>query len=362
MRRSGAAALVLIAALASTCGKKGDPLPPLRRFPPRVADLAARRTSDHIDLTFTVPAANMDGSTPVALDRIEVYGLTAPAADPPATPAQLLDDPRNLIGRVLVRPADAAAGPDDRRPLPGERASLTDPLDPTLVSGGLVRYIAAVVVTGSGRGRQGPASDVLSVPIDPLPAAPETVTVSHSETTIRILWAPVAGAETTSFEVSRAGAAGESGVGDLVTAPATLNEVEMPIGAFGRENCFRVRALRATGPVTAEGAFGADHCITPVDTYPPPAPTGLRALQENASVTLIWNGVAASDLGGYVVLRGEGVGDNLQPLIRTPIGETTYRDAGVRAGTTYSYAVYAVDRAAAPNVSQLSNRETVTVR
>ena len=45
-----------------------------------------------------------------------------------------------------------------------------------------------------------------------------------------------------------------------------------------------------------------------------------------------------------------------------PIGETTYRDASVRAGTTYTYAVYAVDRAATPNVSQLSNRETVAVR
>ena len=85
-------------------------------------------------------------------------------------------------------------------------------------------------------------------------------------------------------------------------------------------------------------------------------------MQEDAVVTLIWTGVDAADLGGYVVLRGEGAGENMQPLMRDAVTDTTFRDTTVRPGMTYSYAVYAVDRAPTPNISQLSNRQTVTVR
>ena len=147
--RRGGVVLVVTAALVSACGMKGDPLPPLRRFPARVADLAVRRTSDQIEVTFTVPAANMDGSTPVALDRVEVYAATAPAADPPLTPAQLFGDARNVIGRIVVRPTDSAAsGPDDHRLRPGERASFIDRIDPS-TGGNVTRYVGAVAMSGS---------------------------------------------------------------------------------------------------------------------------------------------------------------------------------------------------------------------
>jgi hypothetical protein len=72
--------------------------------------------------------------------------------------------------------------------------------------------------------------------------------------------------------------------------------------------------------------------------------------------------VQASDLAGYVVLRGEGSAAALLPLFREPIKETTYRDTTAVAGATYSYAVYSVDSSPAANVSPLSARETVTVR
>ena len=58
------------------------------------------------------------------------------------------------------------------------------------------------------------------------------------------------------------------------------------------------------------------------------------------------------------MLRGDGATANLQPLMRTPIQETTYRDTTVAAGQTYTYAVYAVDTAPTPNVSPLSDRQT----
>ena len=357
------AAVVLSMGLVSVCGcgMKGDPQPPVRQVPVRIADLSARRTTDRIELALTVPPANPDGSTP-ATDRVEIYALTsaADAVSPPS--AQALIDAGNIVGRVPVRPAgQPASGPEDRRVQSGDRARVVDLLATAPSVSGATRYFTAVVVTGSGRGRPGPASDVVAVPMDSLPVAPSTVTLSHDETTIRVAWSSEQSAAL--FDVTRSDSPAEPQSGELITpAPVSATEITAPVGAFGRESCFRVRAIRVTGSVTAEGPLSAPRCITPADTYPPPAPRGLRAVQENAFVTLTWTGVEATDLAGYIVLRGEGAGENMQPLMRDAVTETTFRDSTVQPGVTYSYAVYAVDRAAKPNISQLSNRETLTVR
>jgi fibronectin type 3 domain-containing protein len=85
-------------------------------------------------------------------------------------------------------------------------------------------------------------------------------------------------------------------------------------------------------------------------------------VQEGAAVVLSWSAVEASDLAGYVVLRGPAVGDALQPLMRDPVRETTFRDNSAAAGASYVYQVYAVDTAVPANVSQLSTRQIVAVR
>ena len=65
---------------------------------------------------------------------------------------------------------------------------------------------------------------------------------------------------------------------------------------------------------------------------------------------------------GYHRARGEAPGDTLTPLTPEPIRETTYRDAAVKPGVAYVYAVVAVDTAAKPNRSEYSNRVTEVVR
>jgi hypothetical protein len=59
------AGLLLVVASVGACGKKGNPLPPLRPVPARIADLTAVRTRGQVELQFTVPAVNLDGTTPV---------------------------------------------------------------------------------------------------------------------------------------------------------------------------------------------------------------------------------------------------------------------------------------------------------
>ena len=60
----------------AACGKKGPPLAPIVRIPSAVAMIQAQRVGSDAFVTLTVPAKNIDGSMPVDISRIEVYGYT----------------------------------------------------------------------------------------------------------------------------------------------------------------------------------------------------------------------------------------------------------------------------------------------
>jgi len=69
-------AALSIASLA--CGKKGPPLAPIVHIPAAVEHIEARRRGENVSLTVTVPAKNIDGTIPVDVGRIEVYGKPVP--------------------------------------------------------------------------------------------------------------------------------------------------------------------------------------------------------------------------------------------------------------------------------------------
>jgi predicted small lipoprotein YifL len=356
--------LLLVVALAA-CGKKGNPLPPLRPVPARIADFAASRTQGQVELRFTVPAANLDGTVPVAIDRIDIYGLRAAEGQAPPPAGQLSGDPRNLIESLPVRRPVTAAGEAEATvvstlvPQPGDVAVYVDRTDAAEQAGVAAMYYVAVPVVGTGRGRRGPPSPVAQVPLGALPAPPTNVALSHDETSVRATWTPAAPGQ--AFRVVRLPRDAGQSREVLTPEPVTAGEFVVPT-EFDRELCVAIQAVQVTGPVSIEGALSERVCITPADRYPPPVPGDLRVVQEGTAVTLIWEAVEAADLAGYIVLRGEGTTATLVPLLRSPIRETTYRDTTAAAGTTYTYAVYAVDSSRAANVSALSNRETITVR
>ena len=79
-----------------------------------------------------------------------------------------------------------------------------------------------------------------------------------------------------------------------------------------------------------------------------------------AGVELVWGTGEAADLAGYIVLRGDGTNGTLAPLTPTPIASSSYTDTTARAGSTYVYAVAAVDKAG--NRSEVSNKAPATAR
>jgi hypothetical protein len=200
----------------------------------------------------------------------------------------------------------------------------------------------------------------LPVPIGPVPLAPQQATLTYDESTLTLTW--VTGAEGQTFHVYDATPPVSDVAKPVTTVPLAVASFTRPV-VFGQPVCFVVRGVKAAlGPISLESPASNTACVTPADTFAPPAPSGLIAFAAPGSITLTWDGVAAADLAGYLVLRGEGTGEKLQPLTAAPVTGTSFTDTTARAGTRYVYAVVAVDTAVPANRSKESNRVEETGR
>ena len=276
------------------------------------------------------------------------------------------------------------------------------------------RFYVAYGVNRSGQ-RGGP-SPRFAVAFDALPAPPGKPRLETKDKTLEITWDPPAGAAaaierpatdlllpvTTRgtllpvlpaynvYLVSKSVPPGAPGAVHPPEMPLPLNPVPLTVPTFvddkiefGVERCYQVRTVNTVGAtaqidtatttlpkgpaVTAiaaisESAPSAIACATAADTVPPPAPTGLAAVASSGAISLIWTGVEASDLAGYLVLRSSTPDGPLTPIFKEPIREATYRDTNVRPGASYVYAVVAVDTAKPPNQSPMSNKAYETAR
>ena len=128
---------------------------------------------------------------------------------------------------------------------------------------------------------------------------------------------------------------------------------------FGRTHCYTVRAQR--GPVISDASPRT--CITPIDIFPPAAPTGLAAVPSEGGISLIWEPNPEIDLGGYLVLRREPGDATLRQLTPAPIADARFRDTGVQPGRRYIYSVVALDtQLPLPNTSPESAPVEETAR
>jgi hypothetical protein len=333
--------LLALAFAGAACGQKGPPLAPLRRVPAGLQDFSARRTAGTVRLVFTPPAANTDGSTPPDLGRVEVYALTV--AKPEEAPA----------GDAFLQKASVVATLD--KPVPGERATLEEQIG-SQEEPGAVRVYVAVPVSRRGSHR-GPASPraIVSLAEAPLPAG--GVRAQHDAKAITVEWLP-ATEGSTGYNVYETkdgvDAASPLNPAPLKTPPFTDARL-----AFGVERCYVVRTLAGAETAFVESGSSAPACVTPRDTFPPAAPTGLNVVGGEGVISLIWDANTEPDLGGYLVLRGEAPGEKLTRLTPDPIRDTTFRDENVKPGVRYVYVVVAVDTATPPNVSAQARVEEI---
>jgi hypothetical protein len=321
-------------------GQLGNPAQPVAvpLWPPPPPPLAVQATTREtgIALTWTAPA----------ILRRPVMEHAPPPA--PAAPA-----PKG-------RPDVSAAGsppPDD----PGEQAEDADEDEdegapheqPPLPESGAPPAAAA------SEDEDASAAEPQSAPSGLLPARP------------KIAWPAV----TIGYHVyevapphpARAAAAAKAGEPPplprrLTPAPIKRTEYSDARVEYGVERCYVVHTVETVGDLAVASEASEPACLEAADVFPPAPPKSLAAVASDGAISLIWEANSETDLRGYIVLRGRAPGAPTERLTPEPIRESAYRDASVKPGTRYVYAVIAVDTGTPPNASAPSNRVEETAR
>ena len=113
--------------------------------------------------------------------------------------------------------------------------------------------------------------------------------------------------------------------------------------------------------VRLESAASPEVCLTPVDTFALPPPTGLVGVSAGDAILLTWDESPRPDAAGYRIYRGENDGGPFELLNEELLTAPTFRDGAASPGVAYLYYVTAVDDAPAQNESEASEYDEVTL-
>ena len=106
---------------------------------------------------------------------------------------------------------------------------------------------------------------------------------------------------------------------------------------------YRIKAINGAGTSERSRWFHIDTPAAPV----PDQPTGLEATESHGQVVLTWDDPGDDTITGYVILRRVRVnntgGDFSVLVANTGTAATTYTDATVADGTTYTYRIKAIN-------------------
>jgi hypothetical protein len=303
-----------VAALFLTsCGYIGDPLPPLANVPPRVEDLAAIQRGSVIISHLTIPQLTTEGKPiprPLTFDLRIGPNLTE----------HFDENEWASRARHIVTPE--LTGPIATYEIPAAEWAGKE-------------VILAVRITASNGKMSGWSNFVIVPVIAPL-ATPASVTPTATAKGVHLTWR----ADGKTFRILRKSDTGEYGV----MATVETSEWTDTSAEFGKHYTYLVQTLAHVGNnKEAESDLSAEAGITPVDTFPPATPAGLRADSAPASIELAWDRSTETDLAGYRVYRAaaNGTFEKVADLSAIP----TWSDHAVESGKTYRYALTAFDQA-----------------
>jgi hypothetical protein len=367
------AGVVLVAFFGSGCGKKGDPLPPLRPTPAAVTNLRVAQRGDQLEIRFTAPRASTDGAR---LPVLEVEMLVADKeGDLPkvartrrikVAPGETLVErqPLPLPGTALRVAARAVAKGHKGRP--GELTRLTV-VPPLLPPQGLKAELVAEGVSLSWEGdvpaplptpaptpTPTPASKPDPTPEGPTspPPAEPTLPTGVPPDAPREPARPSAGPEgkapeapatprpfTPGFFIYKRAAGGgfEAPLPGAVTEHVFVDPSPQP----GESLCYEIRAVASAEPLV-ESAPSNEACIDVKDVRAPAPPTGLTAVLRDDGVEIRWSPSSEADLAAYRVYRVRRAGT--EPLADVAVPETLFVDRAP-SGRTFRYVVTALDKA-----------------
>ena len=340
-----------VGALAfAACGKKGPPVAPEVRRPVMPAAVHGAIDDRAIVVSWTAPGTRIDGSR---LRRITLYHVYRREEEDtgPAKAAMLSS------GRIVGYDEVATIRTDAPAPATVQGSSVTW-VDHRALSPGR-RYVY-VVTAEDELGRSSAPSERLVVPFLAAPQAPRDLTATPGDRRVTLAWQPpeaLQGGSAPTGDIRYVVLRGTAAGGPLAAVtPQALEATSFTDTGVENDVDYRyaVRAVRVASSLTASGGTSATVAVAPADTTPPAAPAGLVAVPSGGAIRLAWNPSPEPDVAAYAVYRATEGGDFVRIATTVPPA-TVYADRDVRPGTTYRYAVTAIDRARRPNESARSS-------
>jgi hypothetical protein len=321
----------------------------------------------------TVPNANTDETRPANVSRVEVYALNGPS---PLSGAAVLAQGTRVASVAVKAPRDPNATFDPSDPeqfetdvAPPEGEGLDQgtvarvqeelaaaPPASTASDAASVRSYVGVGVTA--RGRRGPSSQVVAVPLAPSPPPPSKPEVTYTEKEITVKWPALPSPESSTTTLAYNVYEGEEGTsGAQLTKPPIAEAVFVDQRmTWGATRCYSVRSVGTIDDLSVESEATSPTCVTLTDTFPPAPPKGLRAVATEGAINLIWDANTEADLAGYILFRAA-PGEEPMPITPSPIRETVFQDSPP-TGVRHTYTLKAVDMAGHASQHSESIEET----
>ena len=182
-------------------------------------------------------------------------------------------------------------------------------------------------------------------PTEP-PAKPRGLIATASHGSVTLAWNDPGDDTITGYVILRRvrenDVGGELGVLVSDTGSAATTYTDGTV-AVGTTYTYRIQAINEAGTSERSRWFHIDIPAAPV----PDKPTGLTATATHDTVTLTWNDPGDDSITGYVILRRvreNDTGGEFGVLVPdTSSAATTYTDDSVKANTTYTYRIKAIN-------------------
>ncbi|MCB1055727.1 MAG: hypothetical protein KDD11_09475 [Acidobacteria bacterium] len=351
-RSSLALACTLVALLATAgCGKKGDPVAPLRAIPKAVDDLALRQQGTDLVLEFTYPSVTLGGTAVPGLDQVEVVELDAPAP-PKGLTAPV--EPRQVssAGKVVavLKTADLAAATS------GNRVYVRLPV-PTPPEDEPVRMAAFGVRSTASNGEVSGISNIVALVPQTAPEPPRDLQLIPTPEGLRIDWT-FAGDDPEGFNVYRRDVRSRAYRRPLRQVGGDARSYLDPTARFGERYIYTVTTVSSRDPLVESKLSGEAEAFYQ-DRFSPEPPTALVALAEVGQVRLRWDPSTSPDVVAYHVYRKRPEGD-FRRLTTEPVAGREYLDTTTASGQTVTYRITGVDRQG--NEGEPGEEVTVIVR
>ena len=342
-----------------SCGKKGDILPPLVRFPQTVENFQVAQKSDQIILTWRNPTAYEDGSTLSVIEMIEIWILEEKAIEGTETTEMPVEEYEQMAKLHATIPGDqiqeyaVQEGSSKGMMVYSYSLSGKDFLSTKYTFGLRIKE----------KKRYSSFSVLVSLKPMVLPLPPTNVAATVFPDRIEVKWNPPLKNRDQSIPPNLEGyniyRTEEKGEPRRLNVDLIKEEKYNDMNfSFGQVYKYFVRASATSTSPFLESEDSEEIEILTEDTFSPDPPKGLISVAGQDVLSITWDANTEGDLDGYKVWRREEGSAEVHLLTPDLIKENAYNDKSAKKGTTYVYFVTALDKSGneSPRSDTISDR------